>query len=119
MIIGGRKYKISINVNHQCKIQLLKEWLLEVNDASSPITRFKESKILSELIRNTNNDLKELEKWCKHGLHLCATEKMFPWFHAYDHFNYYARHYTYCALSRILRIHILGCARLTLINILV
>ena len=27
-------------------------------------------------------------------LHLRATEKMLPWFHAYDHFNY-ARHFTY------------------------
>ena len=49
------------------KIQLFEEWLVEVNDDSSPITKFKESKLLSELIRNPNSEtlspcLEELEK---------------------------------------------------------
>ena len=30
--------------------------LVEVNDANSPITRFKKSKLVSELIRNPNNE---------------------------------------------------------------
>ena len=125
----------------RCKIQSFEEWLLEVNDDSSLITQFKESKLLSELIRSPNNEtlsscLEELEKevfelyerfqneiqnefgptpsfWNSYldmvqtlldyqrslrtgdwNLHLRATEKMLPWFHAYDHFNY-ARHFTY------------------------
>ena len=114
--------------------------LVEVNDANSPITRFKKSKLVSELIRNPNNEtlsscLEELEKvfefherfeneienefgptasyWNSYldmvqtlldyqwslrtgdwELHLCATEKMLPWFHASDYFNC-ARHFTY------------------------
>ena len=41
--------------------------MVEVNDASSPITQFIESKFLSELVRNLNNEtlsscLGELEK---------------------------------------------------------
>ena len=114
--------------------------LVEVNDASSPITRFEKSKLVSELIRDPNNEtlsscLEELEKvfelyerfeneiqnelgptasyWNSYldmvqtlldyqwslrtgdwELHLCATEKMCPWFHACDYFNY-ARHFTY------------------------
>ena len=51
----------------RCKIQSFEELLVEVNDVSSPITPFKESKLLSELIRNPNNEtlpscLEELEK---------------------------------------------------------
>ena len=113
----------------RCKIQSFEEWLVEVNDASTPFTQFKESELLSELIRNPNNEavsscLEELEKevfqfherfeneiqsefgstasyWNSYlfmvqtlldyqrsrrtgycNLHLCATEKMLPWFHA-------------------------------------
>ena len=41
--------------------------MVEVDDASSPIAQFKESKLLSEFIRNPNNEtlsscLEELEK---------------------------------------------------------
>ena len=124
----------------RCKIQSFEEWLVEVNDASSPITRFEKSKLVSELIRDPNNEtlsscLEELEKvfelyerfeneiqnelgptasyWNSYldmvqtlldcqwslrtgdwDLHLRATEKMLPWFHACDCFNY-ARHVTY------------------------
>ena len=51
----------------RCKIQSFEEWLVEVNDASSPITRFEKSKLVSELIRDPNNEtlsscLEELEK---------------------------------------------------------
>ena len=51
----------------QCKMQLFKEWLGDVNDDSSTITQFKESELLSELIRNPNNEtlssyLEEMEE---------------------------------------------------------
>ena len=139
--------------------------MVEVNDASSTITQFKESELLSELTRSLNNEtlssyLEELEKevfelyehfqneiqnefgptasyWNSYldmvqrlldyqrslrtsdwDLHLRATEKMLPWFHTYDHFNY-ARHFTYYwCTQQNLGDTILGCVKLTLINIL-
>ena len=48
-------------------MQSFEVWLVENNDARSPITQFKESELLSELIRNPSNEtlssyLEELEK---------------------------------------------------------
>ena len=147
------------------KIQSFEEWLVEVNDDSSPITKFKESKLLSELIRNPNNEtlspcLEELEKevfelyerfeneiqnesgptasyWNSYldmvqtlldyqrslrtgdwDLHLRATEKSCHGSIPTTILIMLGILLIIGALSRILGIHILGCVKLTLINIL-
>ena len=43
--------------------------------------------ILLDYIKPTRNG--------NRNLHLSSTERMLPWFHAYDRVNY-ARHFTYC-----------------------
>ena len=48
-----RIHKYVCEASIRCKIQSFEEWLVEVNDASSPITQFQESELLSELTRNS------------------------------------------------------------------
>ena len=48
-----RTHKYVCEASIRCKIQSFEEWLVEVNDASSPITQFQESELLSELTRNS------------------------------------------------------------------
>ena len=46
-----RIHKHVCEASIRCKIQSFEEWLVE--DASSPITQFQESELLSELTRNS------------------------------------------------------------------
>ena len=51
-----RIHKFVYEAFMQQKIQSFEEWLVEINYTSSHIPQFKESELLSELIRNPNNE---------------------------------------------------------------